>query len=53
MKVVCCYCKKVIQEGDDSLISHSVCAECLPDVLAELQAEIDKIKEAKTTWKKK
>lgn len=37
MKVVCAWCKKVLVDGDDELISHGICEDCTKKVMLELE----------------
>jgi len=36
-KVICGWCKKVLREGPDQLVSHGICEECEKKLREEAQ----------------
>lgn len=40
VRVVCCVCKKVLQDGPEHPVSHSYCPECAKKEILKLKEEI-------------
>ena len=36
MKVVCAWCKKVLRESSEEIVSHGICAECEKHVVRDI-----------------
>jgi hypothetical protein len=37
MKVVCAWCKKVIEEHDTKIVSHGMCLDCVSDIEEDIE----------------